>query len=128
MRSSSVRISDEQRVLIVGAGTGGLATALEFAHHGVHGPVVEDRPDASWLQPGAKATSAPTTEHFRHWRIVDTVCERALLRPNKTDVGHIVASGADHAAPNQWELVSRILRPVLVRFRRHVNSTSRGGM
>jgi 2-polyprenyl-6-methoxyphenol hydroxylase-like FAD-dependent oxidoreductase len=128
MTSSSVRISDEQRVLIVGAGPGGLATALEFAHHGVHGPVVEGRPDASWLQPPAKTTSAPTTEHFRHWRIVDMVYERALLRPNKTDFGHIVAPGVDHAASNQRELVSRILRQVLVRFRRHVNSTSRGGM
>jgi len=66
-------------VLIAGGGPTGLATALELAHHGVRGLVVEPRTEVSWLRPRAKTTSARSMELFRRWGLASVIRERAPL-------------------------------------------------
>ena len=66
-------------VLIAGGGPVGLATAVELASHGVSSVVVERRTEVSWLRPRAKTTSARTMEHFRRWRLADTLRRAAPL-------------------------------------------------
>jgi len=64
-------------VLVVGAGPGGLATALSAARHGARVLVVDRRPGTSTL-PRATGTSVRTMEIFRVWGIADAVRERSI--------------------------------------------------
>ena len=79
-------------VLIVGAGPGGLATALSAARHGARVLVVDRHPGAS-TRPRATGISLRTMEIFRAWGVADAVRERAV------PVDHHATSGATLVAP-----------------------------
>ncbi|MDT7580132.1 MAG: hypothetical protein QOK35_1396 [Pseudonocardiales bacterium] len=64
-------------VLVVGAGPGGLATALSAARHGARVLVVERRPGTS-TRPRATGIDLRTMEIFRAWGVADAVRERAV--------------------------------------------------
>ena len=74
-------------VLIVGAGPGGLATALSAARHGARVLVVDRHPGTS-TRPRATGISLRTMEIFRVWGVADAVRERAV------PVDHHATSGA----------------------------------
>ena len=79
-------------VLVVGAGPGGLATALSAARHGARVLVVERHPGTS-TRPRATGINLRTMEIFRVWGVADAVRARAV--PVDTDT----ATGATLAAP-----------------------------
>ena len=79
-------------VLIVGAGPGGLATALSAARHGARVLVVDRHPGTS-TRPRATGISLRTMEIFRAWGVADAVRERAV------PVDHHTTSGATLVAP-----------------------------
>lgn len=79
-------------VLIVGAGPGGLATALSAARHGARVLVVDRHPGTS-TRPRATGISLRTMEIFRTWGVADAVRERAV------PVDHHATSGATLVAP-----------------------------
>jgi 2-polyprenyl-6-methoxyphenol hydroxylase-like FAD-dependent oxidoreductase len=64
-------------VLVVGAGPGGLATALSAARHGARVLVVERHPGTS-TRPRATGINLRTMEIFRAWGVADAVRERAV--------------------------------------------------
>src|SRR3954469_16069871 len=64
-------------VLVVGAGPGGLATALSAARHGARVLVVDRHPGTS-TRPRATGINLRTMEIFRSWGIADAVRERAV--------------------------------------------------
>ncbi|HVH25035.1 MAG TPA: FAD-dependent oxidoreductase, partial [Pseudonocardia sp.] len=79
-------------VLIVGAGPGGLATALSAARHGARVLVVDRHPGTS-TRPRATGIGLRTMEIFRVWGVADAVRERAV----PVDVH--ASSGATLVAP-----------------------------
>jgi 2-polyprenyl-6-methoxyphenol hydroxylase-like FAD-dependent oxidoreductase len=64
-------------VLVVGAGPGGLATALSAARHGARVLVVERRPGTS-TRPRATGVDLRTMEILRAWGIADAVRAQAV--------------------------------------------------
>ncbi|MEC3974451.1 FAD-dependent monooxygenase [Amycolatopsis sp. H20-H5] len=66
-------------VLVAGGGPSGLAAAAELAHQGIDCVVIEPRPEVAHSRPRAKTTNVRTMEHFRRWRIADTVRRAAPL-------------------------------------------------
>ncbi len=64
-------------VLVVGAGPGGLATALSAARHGARVLVVERHPGTS-TRPRATGIGLRTMEIFRTWGVADAVRDRAV--------------------------------------------------
>jgi 2-polyprenyl-6-methoxyphenol hydroxylase-like FAD-dependent oxidoreductase len=64
-------------VLVVGAGPGGLATALSAARHGARVLLVDRHPGTS-TRPRATGINLRTMEIFRTWGIADAVRERAV--------------------------------------------------
>ena len=66
------------RVLIVGAGPVGLATAIELGHRGVPCLVIE-RNDRVGVAPRAKTTNVRTREHLRRWGIADRLAAAAPM-------------------------------------------------
>src|SRR3954452_24469505 len=64
-------------VLVVGAGPGGLATALSAARHGARVLVVERRPGTS-TRPRATGINLRTVEILRTWGVADAVREHAV--------------------------------------------------
>jgi putative polyketide hydroxylase len=64
-------------VLVVGAGPGGLATALSAARHGARVLVVERRPGTS-THPRATGVNLRTMEIFRTWGVARAVRARAI--------------------------------------------------
>src|SRR6476661_548864 len=79
-------------VLVVGAGPGGLATALSAARHGARVLVVERHPGTS-TRPRATGINLRTMEIFRAWGVADAVRARAV--PVDTDA----ATAATLVAP-----------------------------
>jgi 2-polyprenyl-6-methoxyphenol hydroxylase-like FAD-dependent oxidoreductase len=79
-------------VLVVGAGPGGLATALSAARHGARVLVVDRHPGTS-SRPRATGISLRTMEIFRVWGVADAVRERAV------PVDQLATSGATLVAP-----------------------------
>lgn len=67
------------KVLIVGGGPVGLATATELAFQGIDCVVVEPRVMVSATRPRAKTTSARTMELFRRWSLADEIRKRAPI-------------------------------------------------
>jgi 2-polyprenyl-6-methoxyphenol hydroxylase-like FAD-dependent oxidoreductase len=64
-------------VLVVGAGPGGLATALSAARHGARVLVVDRHPGTS-TRPRATGIALRTMEIFRIWGVADAVRARAV--------------------------------------------------
>lgn len=64
-------------VLVVGAGPGGLATALSAARHGARVLVVDRHPGTS-TRPRATGINLRTMEIFRAWGVAGAVGERAV--------------------------------------------------
>ena len=64
-------------VLVVGAGPGGLATALSAARHGARVLVVERRPGTS-TRPRATGINLRTMEILRVWGVADAALEHAI--------------------------------------------------
>ena len=79
-------------VLVVGAGPGGLATALSAARHGARVLVVDRHPGTS-NRPRATGISLRTMEIFRAWGVAEEVRARAV------PVDHDATSGATLVAP-----------------------------
>ena len=97
--SSEIGVSDDAThpggaydVLVVGAGPGGLATALSAARHGARVLVVDRHPGTS-TRPRATGINLRTMEIFRTWGVADAVRERAV------PVDFDSTSGATLAAP-----------------------------
>lgn len=70
-------MSSSHDVLVVGAGPGGLATALSAARHGARVLVVERRPGTS-TRPRATGINLRTMEIFRTWGVADAVQSHAI--------------------------------------------------
>jgi 2-polyprenyl-6-methoxyphenol hydroxylase-like FAD-dependent oxidoreductase len=78
-------------VLVVGAGPGGLATALSAARHGARVLVVERRPGTS-THPRATGINLRTMEIFRTWGIARAVQARAIrVDPDSVTAATLVA-------------------------------------
>jgi putative polyketide hydroxylase len=87
--ASATTVAD---VLVVGAGPGGLATALSAARHGARVLVVDRRPGTSGL-PRATGVNVRTMEILRTWGVARDV------RARRIDVVPEAASGATLAEP-----------------------------
>jgi len=68
-------------VLVVGAGPGGLATALSAARHGARVLVVDQRPGTSGL-PRATGINVRTVEILRTWGVAPA--KRATMNCTRT--------------------------------------------
>jgi len=90
----------EPRVLIVGAGPVGLATAIELGQRGIPCRVVE-RNDRVGYAARAKTTNVRTREHLRRWGIADRLRAASPL-------------GLDH--PSNVVFVTRLAGHELARF------------
>src|SRR4051794_24727303 len=89
-------MSDET-VLIVGAGPGGLATAITLGSYGIATLVAERRRSRSPL-PRANTLSTGTMELLRRWGLEPQVRERAPdLEMQPLVVATLAAAGAGHA-------------------------------
>jgi 2-polyprenyl-6-methoxyphenol hydroxylase-like FAD-dependent oxidoreductase len=116
-------------VLVVGAGPGGLATALAAARHGARVLVVDRRPGTSGL-PRAIGTNVRTMEILRTWGIARTVrAGRIRVVPDAASASTLVApprsSGRAGGYPSLREILEvspalpiacpqDVLEPVLV--------------
>lgn len=81
-------------VLVVGAGPGGLATAISALRHGARVLVVERRPSTSSI-PRATGVSTRTMEIFRGWGVDNAIRAGAVDCDPRVAVG---ATLVDHAA------------------------------
>jgi 2-polyprenyl-6-methoxyphenol hydroxylase-like FAD-dependent oxidoreductase len=88
------------RVVIVGAGPVGVATAIELGHHGVPCVVIERNTRAGYA-PRAKTTHTRTREHLRRWGIAERLAEAAPF-------------GIDY--PPNVVFVTRLAGPEIARF------------
>lgn len=96
-------------VLVVGAGPGGLATALSAARHGARVLVVDRHPGTS-TRPRATGVNLRTMEIFRTWGVADAVRERAVpVDPYATSGPTLVApptsSGRAGGYPDPREIL-----------------------
>ncbi|MDF2980079.1 MAG: 2,4-dichlorophenol 6-monooxygenase, partial [Actinomycetospora sp.] len=78
-------------ILVVGAGPGGLATALSAARHSARVLVVERRPGTS-THPRATGINLRTMEIFRTWGVVRAVRAQAIrVDPDSATAATLVA-------------------------------------
>jgi 2-polyprenyl-6-methoxyphenol hydroxylase-like FAD-dependent oxidoreductase len=89
---------EEFEVVVVGAGPGGLASAVTLGSHGVHTLVVERRLSASTL-PRATMASTGTMELLRRWGLEQPARERSI------DVEWQAWASATLAAADDGEIV-----------------------
>ena len=81
-------------VLVVGAGPGGLATALSAARHGARVLVVDRRPGTSGL-PRASGINVRTLEILRTWGVAPAVrAHRIPVVPEAASAATLVAPPA----------------------------------
>ena len=92
--------SGKPRVVIVGAGPVGVATAIELGHRSVPCVVIE-RNNRAGYAPRAKTTHTRTREHLRRWGIAERLAEAAPL-------------GIDY--PPNVVFVTRLAGPEIARF------------
>ena len=97
---SADRESGKPRVVIVGAGPVGVATAIELGHRSVACLVIE-RNDRAGYAPRAKTTHTRTREHLRRWGIAERLAEASPF-------------GIDY--PANVVFVTRLAGPEIARF------------
>jgi 2-polyprenyl-6-methoxyphenol hydroxylase-like FAD-dependent oxidoreductase len=97
--------SGKPRVVIVGAGPVGVATAIELGHRSVPCVVLE-RNDRAGYAPRAKTTHTRTREHLRRWGIAERLAEAAPF-------------GMDY--PANVVFVTRLAGPEIARFEGALN-------
>src|SRR5215218_10092643 len=97
-------------VLVVGAGPGGLATALSAARHGARVLVVDRRPGTS-TRPRATGINLRTMEILRSWGVADAVRERAVAVDGDTTSGRtLVAPPTSRGRAGGYPDLREILR------------------
>ena len=112
-----------EKLVVVGAGIGGLVAALELAARGVEVVVVEQAAGVGGkmreVQVGGQALDAGPTVFTMRWvfeelfeRIGERIDDHLALHPAQTLARHAWDAGGDHTAPQRLDLFADLERSV----------------